>query len=154
MTATQPMDEERKLRPTWTLVGIGLLESLDYSFTKYPSGTTATILPWVALSIYLFWRIWRGSEGAWLALMVLNIGSAALVVLAVFNVVHTGQSGVWLFCRALIVGASLLLLASSRMRRWVTPHRPTPPARHPRRTAIPHGPQHNNHPAKPDKTAP
>ena len=117
MTATQSMNEP-KPRPTWILVGIGTLEVLMYSFTKYSSSLTGTVVLWAALSFFLLWRIWRGSSRAWLALVALNVSSAVLVVLALFDVIQTGQSGLWLFYRALIVVAQMVLLASSRMRRW------------------------------------
>ena len=119
MAAMQSLDDERKLRPTWSLIGIGALEVLSYSFTKYSSSAVGSVALWVALSAFLFWRIWRNSFRAWLALVALNAGVAVLVILALFDVIQTGQSGLWLFWRALIVVAEILLLASSRVRRWI-----------------------------------
>ena len=106
-------------RPTWYLVGISILEGLSYLNTNYAADTITTVFIWVAISAFAIWKIWRGSRAAWLFLAAITIATVPLVMLSVFGVIHTGQSGLWLSCRIFIVIAEILLLAAPQVRRWV-----------------------------------
>ncbi|MEZ0109287.1 hypothetical protein ABH920_003297 [Catenulispora sp. EB89] len=106
-------------RPTWPILGIAALEAVQYMSTAYPSSLNATVVLWALLSGYLVWRIWRGGEVAWNVLLALVSVVAVLDGLAIFNVVHTGQSNQWAFWHLVLVAAELGLLLMPRVRRWV-----------------------------------
>ena len=117
MNEVQTLDD--RSRPTWILAGIAVLEALSYLGTSYVSGQGGFVACWVLLSLFLVWRLWSGSYGAWLTLVILNVCVIALCGFAAAGVVGTGQSGAWLALRTVETVAELLILWLPRVRSYI-----------------------------------